>query len=162
MMENPLAKVNPSDEMTLEREACDSAFTLACRYSGGRDLVEEMVATRFWPLGKSKPLFKIEMVNLPVFGEAEGVPFPCFEIALSEEESPDDFVAVVEQEACEIVSDITDKEFPARRSIAGSMPRLNHMFEELGIHHTEHKVPAKVLNPSRIRQGRPPQRTQLL
>jgi hypothetical protein len=24
------------------------------------------------------------------------------------------------------------------------MPRLNHVFEELGIHHEEHKVPAKV------------------
>ena len=72
----PLAKVNPSDEMTTEREACDRAFALACRYSRGCDLVEEMVAMRFWPLGKSKPSFKIEMVNLPIFGKAEGVPFP--------------------------------------------------------------------------------------
>jgi hypothetical protein len=114
MMEmKPLAKVNPSDEMTLEREACDRAFALACRYSGGRDLVEEMVVARFWPLGKSKPSFRIEMVNLPVFGEAEGVPFPHFGIALSEEETPDDFVAAVEQEALEIVGDIIDKEFLA-------------------------------------------------
>ena len=69
----PLAKVNPSDEMTPEREACDRAFDLACRYSRGLDLVKEMVAARFWPLGKSKPSFKIEMVNLPIFGKAEGV-----------------------------------------------------------------------------------------
>jgi hypothetical protein len=26
----PLAKVNPSDEMTPEREACDKAMALAC------------------------------------------------------------------------------------------------------------------------------------
>jgi len=27
----PLAKVNPRDEMTPEREACDRAFALACQ-----------------------------------------------------------------------------------------------------------------------------------
>jgi len=29
----PLTKVNPSEEMTPQREAYDEAFTLACRYS---------------------------------------------------------------------------------------------------------------------------------
>ena len=32
--------------------ACDRAFALAYRYSGGRDLVEEMVAANYWPLGR--------------------------------------------------------------------------------------------------------------
>ena len=61
----PLKKVTPSGKITPHREACDKAFALAYRYFGGRDLVEEMVAARFWPLGKSRPLFKVEMVNLP-------------------------------------------------------------------------------------------------
>jgi hypothetical protein len=86
---------------------------LAYRYSGGRDLIEEMVATRFWPLRKSKPLFRIEMVNLLAFGKVEGVPFSSFGVTLSEEETPDDLVAIVEQEAREIVGDITNKEFLA-------------------------------------------------
>ena len=30
-----------------EWEACNAAFTTACRYFGGQDLVEEMVAARF-------------------------------------------------------------------------------------------------------------------
>ena len=34
------------------REACDKAFALACRYSGGHDFVEEMVAANCWPLGR--------------------------------------------------------------------------------------------------------------
>lgn len=34
------------------RESCDAAFATAFRYSRGRDLVEEMVASRFWPLAK--------------------------------------------------------------------------------------------------------------
>ena len=55
MTEKPLAKVNPSDEMAPDREACDRAFSLAYQHSRGRDLVKEVVTTRFWPLGKSKP-----------------------------------------------------------------------------------------------------------
>jgi len=84
-----------------------------------------MVAARFWPLGKSRPSFKVEMVNLPIYGEAGGVPFPRFGIELSEDETPEDFIAAVEQEAQGIVGDISDKEFLARRAIAGTMPQLN-------------------------------------
>lgn len=51
----------------------------------------------------------------------------------------------MEQEAREIINEMSDKEYLARRVIAGTMPRLNHVFEELGIHHENHKVPMKVL-----------------
>jgi hypothetical protein len=40
---------------------------------------------------------------------------------------------------------MSDKEYLAQRSELGSMPRLNQVFEELGIHHEEHVVPSKVL-----------------
>jgi hypothetical protein len=49
---------------------------LACRYSRGRDLVKEMVAANYWPLGQRNNRFQIEMVQVPVFGPPEGVPFP--------------------------------------------------------------------------------------
>ena len=51
----------------------------------------------------------------------------------------------MEQEAWGIVGDIFDKEFLTLRAIVGTMPRLNRVFEELGIHHEEQKVPTKVL-----------------
>ena len=35
----PLTKVNPSGEMTPQREACDKAFALACWYSGAMTLL---------------------------------------------------------------------------------------------------------------------------
>jgi hypothetical protein len=107
--------------------------------------VEEMVAAMFWPFGKSRPSFKVEMVHLPVYGPADGIPFPHFGIKLSEDETLEEFATAMEQEAREIIGDISDKEFLMRRSIAGTMPQLNRVFEELGIHHEEHKVPAKVL-----------------
>ena len=87
----------------------------------------------------------IKMVNLPVFGEGVGVPFPRFGIKHSEAKTAEDFTTIVEQEAWEIVGEMFDKEYLARRAIAGTMSRLNCVFEELGIHHEEHKVPAKVL-----------------
>jgi hypothetical protein len=62
----PLSKVALSEEMTPKREACDRVFALACRYSRGRDLVEEMVASNYRPLGKRNPKLHIEMVNVPV------------------------------------------------------------------------------------------------
>lgn len=40
---------------------------------------------------------------------------------------------------------MSNKEYLARRAIAGTMPHLNRVFKELGIHHEEHKVPSKVL-----------------
>jgi hypothetical protein len=59
---SPLCRVSPSTRVSTERRACDKAFALACRYSGGRDLVEEMVVANYWPLGWRNDRFQIEMV----------------------------------------------------------------------------------------------------
>lgn len=55
-----------------------------------------------------------------------------------------DFTAFVEQEAREIIGEMSNKEYLAQRVIAGTMPALTAS-EELGIHHKNHKVPGKVL-----------------
>lgn len=71
--------VEPRD--TKGRKACEKAFDFACRYSSGRDLVEEFLAANIWPLGrKCWPVnwrdldFKQE--RLPWCGTDETVPFP--------------------------------------------------------------------------------------
>ena len=46
--------------------------------------------------------------------------------------------------AREILGEMSDKEYLARRAIVGTMPRLNRVFEEFGIHHEEHDVPTKI------------------
>jgi hypothetical protein len=104
-----------------------------------------MVASNCWPLGKKRPEFTIKMVNVPVFGPAKGVPFPRFGIELKEGEDKKSFAAMVEDGAREIVVKITDKEYLERKAVRGTMPRLNRVLEELGIHHEEHKVPTEVL-----------------
>jgi hypothetical protein len=72
----PLTQVSPSSKVDASREAYYRAFTLACRYSGGWDLVEEMVASKCWPLRKTRPSMRIEMGKLLIFGEEDGVPSP--------------------------------------------------------------------------------------
>ena len=138
-------KVDPSPEMTDERKACDKAFALACRYSGGRDLVEEMVAFDFWPLGRRNDEFTIEMVQVPVFSPPEGIPFPRFNKSLSEDETKESFLDRVEASARRIVGKISEKEYVQRKTTLGKMPRFNHVFEELGIKYNEYVVPSDVL-----------------
>jgi hypothetical protein len=58
----PLSKVDPSVDQSEERKSCDKAFALAYHYSGGWDIVEEMVALDIWPHGHQNEDFKIEMV----------------------------------------------------------------------------------------------------
>lgn len=88
--------------------------------------------------------FKLGKLKLPVFGEEDGVPFPRFNIEHATDEMEVEFVSYVEQETREIRGDISDREYLARRLIACTMPRLNRVFEELGIHYADRKVLAKV------------------
>ena len=77
-------RVDPPEEMSPARKACDRAFVAACRYSGGRNLVEEIMDSNYWPLGKDNPAFRLEKVKVPVFGPEARIPFPRFGRSLGE------------------------------------------------------------------------------
>jgi len=140
----PLSKVDPSAAMSEERKLCDRAFALACRYSGGRDLIEEMVASVFLLLGRRNEDFKIEMVQVLVFGPAKGLPFPRFKRELGEGKTKESFWADVEICSRRIVGKMSEREYVARWTTRGTMPRFNRVFEEYVIHHEEYEVPAEV------------------
>ena len=61
------------------------------------------------------------------------------------EETKAEFVSFVEQEAREILGDVSDRKYLACRVAAGTMPHFKHVFEELGITYGDRKVPTKVL-----------------
>jgi hypothetical protein len=107
----PVYKVDPSSEMSEERKTSNKAFALACRYLGGRDLVEEMVASNYWPLGRRNEEFTIEMVQVPIFGPSEGIPFPRFNRGLPEDETKESFLDRVKASACRIVGKFSVKEY---------------------------------------------------
>ena len=56
----PLTQGTPGLEVIEGHEACDRAFALACHYSGGHDLVEEMVASKYWLLGRNRTTIRIK------------------------------------------------------------------------------------------------------
>jgi len=145
----PIYKVDPSKQLSEEqleaRLACDKAFALACRHSGGRDLIEEMVAADYWPLGRRTDEFTIEMVQVLVFGPSEGLPFPRFGAGLPEGETKESFLDRVEVSARRIVGKISEKEYLQRKSALGTMPRFNRVFEELGIEYEDYVIPPDVL-----------------
>ena len=80
----PHTRVDPPEEKSQARKACDRAFAATCRYSGGRDLVEEIMASNYWPLGKDNPAFRLEKVKVPIFGPKAGIPFSRFGRSLGE------------------------------------------------------------------------------
>ena len=94
--------------------------------------MEEMVASKCWPLGSNRPAMRVEMVKLPIFSEEVRSRSPHFNIKLAEGETPKDFTTFIEQEAQEIIDDMSDKEYLAQKVIMGTMPFLNRIFEELG------------------------------
>jgi hypothetical protein len=64
---------------------------------------------------------------------------------LPADQDHDALVVGVEEVTRAIVGAMSDKEYLTRSSKSGTMPWLNRVFEELGIHHEEHVVPPKVL-----------------
>jgi hypothetical protein len=141
----PLSKVDPSVDQSEERKSCDKAFALACRYSGGLDLVEEMATSDFWLLGHQNEDFKIEIVQVPVFGPVEGLPFPRFERELGEDQIKESFLVEVESCVHRIVGKMSEWEYLAQRTSQGMMPHFNRVLEEYGIHHEEYEVPTEIL-----------------
>jgi hypothetical protein len=75
------------------------------------------------------------MVQVPVFGLPERVLFPRFGQVLPVDQDRDALVAGVEEVMQAIVGAMSDKEYLTQRSKSGTMPWLNWVFEELGIHH---------------------------
>ena len=121
----PHMRVDPPKEVSPTREACDQAFAAACRYSGGRDLVAEIMASNYWPLGKNNLAFRLEQVKVPVFGPEAGIPFPRFGQSLGEGVMEDSFVSEVEEATVCLVGRISEREYTSRRAVVGTMPRLN-------------------------------------
>jgi len=83
-------------------------------------------------------------VKIPVFGPEAGIPFPRFGQSLGEGVTEDSFVSKVEEAAIGLVGKISEREYVSRRAVSGIMPRLNRVFEELGIVYWEREVPAEV------------------
>jgi len=84
-------------------------------------------------------------MKLPVFGIAEGELCLCFYLTRAKDETDEEFVSEVEQSASKILGEISEREYLSRRTIGGTMPWLNWVFEEMKVKYGDHRVPEKVL-----------------
>jgi hypothetical protein len=75
--------------------SCENAFHLASTILGGRDIVEEFVAARIWPI--SYGWDPNEIVHFNVNWASQEVPFPKFGIKLREGQCADAFMVDVEK-----------------------------------------------------------------
>jgi hypothetical protein len=69
------------------------------------------VASNYWPLGRRNESFRIEIVQVPVFGPAEGIPFLRFGRELPPGQDRCAFVMEIEEAARQIAGNMSDKEY---------------------------------------------------
>jgi hypothetical protein len=107
----------------------ENAFHLASTILGGRDIIEEFVAARIWPI--SYGWAPTQIVNFNVNWAAQEVPFPKFGIQLRDGQSADDFMLEIERRVNLMVSKYTMNEYKAYKALVKHKRRINRVFSEV-------------------------------
>jgi hypothetical protein len=108
---------------------CESAFHLASTILGGRDIIEEFVAARIWPISSGWSPNKIVYFN--VNWAAQEVPFPKFGIKLRENQSADAFMIEIEKRVNVMIGEYTMNEYKAYKALVKHKKRINRVFTEV-------------------------------
>jgi hypothetical protein len=127
----PLAAVNVGNynQRAVGIRNCENAFHLASTILGGRDIIEEFVAARIWPIsyGWSPP----ELVHYNVNWADQKVPFPKFGIKLREGQSAKDFMDEVEKRVNVMVGEYTMNDYKAYKALVKHKKKINRVFSEV-------------------------------
>jgi hypothetical protein len=127
----PLAAVNVAkfNQRALGIRSCENAFHLASTILGGRDIIEEFVAARVWPI--SSGWSPTELLYLNVNWADQKVPFPKFEIKLREDQSAKAFMEEVEKRVNVMIGEYTMNEYKAYKALVKHKKRINRVFSEV-------------------------------
>jgi hypothetical protein len=109
--------------------SCENAFQLASTILGGRDIIEEFIATLIWPI--SYGWAPTEIVNFNVNWAAQDVPFPKFGFQLRDGQSADDFMLEIERRVNLMIGEYTMNEYKAYMILVKHKKRINHVFSEV-------------------------------
>jgi hypothetical protein len=109
--------------------SCVNAFHLASIILGGRDIIEEFVAARIWPI--SHGWAPTQIGNFNVNWAAQEVPFPKFGIQLRDSQSADDFMLEIERRVNLMVGEYTMNEYKAYNALVKHKRRINRVFSEV-------------------------------
>jgi hypothetical protein len=109
--------------------SCENAFHLASTILGGRDIIEEFVAARIWPI--SYGWTPTEIVNFNVSWAAQEVPFPNFGLQLRDGQSADDFMLEIEMRVNLMIDEYTMNEYKTYENFVKHKNRINRVLSEV-------------------------------
>jgi hypothetical protein len=109
--------------------SCENAFHLASTILRGRDIVEEFVAARIWPI--SYGWAPNEIVHFNVNWASQEVPFPKFGIKLREAQGADAFMLEVEKKLTLMIAEYTMNEYKAYKALVKHKRKINRVFSEV-------------------------------
>jgi hypothetical protein len=109
--------------------SCENAFHLASTILGGRDIMEEFVAARVWPISYGWAPTKI--VNFNVNWAAQEVLFPKFDLQLRDGQSANDFMLEIERRVHLMIGEYTMNEYKAYKNLVKHKKRINRVFSEI-------------------------------
>jgi hypothetical protein len=121
-----VAKFN---QRALGIRSCENAFHLASTTLGGRDIIEEFVAARVWPI--SSGWSPTELLYFNVNWADQKVPFPKFEIKLREDQSAKAFMEEVEKKVNVMVGEYTMNDYKAYKALVKHKKKINRVFSEV-------------------------------
>jgi hypothetical protein len=127
----PLTAVNTAEfnHRAVGIRNCESAFHLASTILGGRDIIEEFVAAKIWPI--SCGWAPNEIVYFSVNWATQEVPFPKFGIKLAEGQSADAFMIEIEKRVALMIGEYTMNEYKAYKALVKHKRRINRVFTEV-------------------------------
>jgi hypothetical protein len=128
---SPLKAVNTAEfnQRALGIRNCESAFHLASTIVGGRDIIEEFVAARVWPI--SSGWSSTEIIYFKVNWATQEVPFPKFGIKLREDQSADAFMVEIEKRVNVMIGEYTMNEYKAYKALVKHKRRIDRVFSEV-------------------------------
>jgi hypothetical protein len=133
----------PKVEIDEAAEACRRAFSTVCSFIGTRDLVQEHVAYRIWPLIDSWEMPK-ETITNPSEGGLVRLKY-TFRFGDQFVEPDDDWLKCVENTSDELLGAYSKSEDNALSAAFGSRKkkRLNRVFDAIGFVYPDHRYPPR-------------------
>jgi hypothetical protein len=133
----------PKVEIDEAAEECRKAFGIACSFIGTRDLVQEHVAYRIWPLVVNWEMPK-ETISNPHEGGLVRLKY-TFRFGDQFVEPDDDWLKCVEATSDELLGPYSKAEDNALSTAFGSQKkkRLNRVFDAIGFMYPDYRYPPK-------------------
>jgi hypothetical protein len=139
----PLGLRRPKVEIDDAAEVCPKAFSTVCSFIGTRDLIQEHIAFRVWPLVESWEIPKETITN-----SSEGVLVRLkytFRFADKCDEPNNDWLKCIEATSNELLGAYSKKEDNALSAAFGgwNKKRLNRVFDAIGFVYPDYCYPLR-------------------